>query len=265
MLRIGVLLLAALLPLAYCSDVIRFGDPNVESLDDCVFDVGGRKFDLSGLKLQSTDYTGAERNYKYYMNMCAPSSKCKEASPKSSLCQFDSNSGYFESSLGNWDGGQPVAAPLDASDPKKGLLLSYTNGDRCWTPSDPMKERTANVYLTCSSTTDNTIVVSEPDTCNFKIEFKGKCSGGGGGSGGKKKGLSNGWIFIIILVVATFVYVTAGCVFNVKKKGLSGKEAFPNYSFWAAFPGYVKDGCKITANFIKNKGRRSGGQTYDEL
>jgi hypothetical protein len=52
--------------------------------------------------------------------------------------------------------------------------------------------------------------------------------GGGGGSGG---GMSGGWVFVIILLVSTSVYVIGGCVFKHQKQGTQGMESCPNIDF----------------------------------
>jgi hypothetical protein len=40
------------------------------------------------------------------------------------------------------------------------------------------------------------------------------------------EGLSGGWIFIIIVLVTTLVYIATGCLYKTKKLGTSGKNEY---------------------------------------
>lgn len=85
----------------------------------------------------------------------------------------------------------------------------------------------------------------------------------GSGSGASSSGgLSGGSVFIIIVLVASVVYVVGGCAFNKLKKGTSGaKESCPNNEFWFDLPALVKDGFLFTKSKLTGK----GGDGYDKI
>jgi len=70
-------------------------------------------------------------------------------------------------------------------------------------------------------------------------------NGGGGDGGGSDSsgGLSGGWIFIIFLVILTFVYCVGGIAFMHFQRGATGLEMLPHMNFWREVPGLIKDGC----------------------
>ncbi len=125
----------------------------------------------------------------------------------------------------------------------------------------------------CGSKADATVKYDRtvsPKTFEVTAKRPEFCKGGGGGSSG---GLSGGWIFIIILLSVSFVYVVAGCLINWRLRGRNlGKEACPNAAFWAALPGLAKDGVVFTVTKIKaccgGRGSSSGGgggDNYDTV
>ncbi|EGG19546.1 mannose-6-phosphate receptor domain-containing protein [Cavenderia fasciculata] len=141
------------------------------------------------------------------------------------------------------------------------------------------KVRQTNMFFTCAKGAQNKVISADESAtkCIYEVFMSGDsaCAGGSstdsgpsssgtGGDSGKKGGIGGGWIFIIILLVATTVYILAGIGFNYKVRNLRGKEMFPNYAFWADFPGLLKDGVL----FIKSKvsgGGASGGSGYQQV
>jgi len=84
------------------------------------------------------------------------------------------------------------------------------------------------------------------------------------GSGASKGGVSGGTVFLILLLICTFLYIAIGAAFNKFKRGATGfQETCPNYDFWSNFIGYVKDGFLFT----KSKCRRKGDDiaVYDSI
>jgi len=64
-----------------------------------------------------------------------------------------------------------------------------------------------------------------------------------------------------MLVFAVF-YILGGCLWN-RRKGLSGKEAFPHFEFWVSVPALFCAGIKFLTRGCK-KESGIGGQ-YDNL
>jgi len=65
-------------------------------------------------------------------------------------------------------------------------------------------------------------------------------------SSGSSSGLSSGSILVITFSCILIAYIIGGILINKYAKHVDGKEAFPNYSFWADFPYLIKDGCVFT-------------------
>ncbi|KAA6357386.1 MAG: hypothetical protein EZS28_047087, partial [Streblomastix strix] len=58
-------------------------------------------------------------------------------------------------------------------------------------------------------------------------------------------GISIGWVFIILLIIAVALYFAIGSFIRgiiMKKKG---NEVLPNFQFWIAVPGYIAYGAKL--------------------
>lgn len=81
-------------------------------------------------------------------------------------------------------------------------------------------------------------------------------------------GLSGGWIFIIILIVLTFVYCVGGMAYNYKynlqnadvegeETSTGGhyiqlaKELVPNKDVWSQVSTYTMTGCRVSWNYTK--------------
>ena len=57
----------------------------------------------------------------------------------------------------------------------------------------------------------------------------------------RPSGISGGWIFIIIVVVAIPIYILVGMAYQWKLKGKAcGVEAIPNIEFWKDLPALIK-------------------------
>jgi hypothetical protein len=55
------------------------------------------------------------------------------------------------------------------------------------------------------------------------------------------------------LLVISSVYGFGGCLYKKFAMGAEGAEICPNVDFWMAFPGYVKQGCIVSSNWVKGK------------
>ncbi|KAM9979404.1 hypothetical protein ACTFIY_008663 [Dictyostelium cf. discoideum] len=78
-----------------------------------------------------------------------------------------------------------------------------------------------------------------------------------------KNGIGGGWIFIIILLSFTTVYLVGGILINKFKNEKSGSDLIPNKDSWSSLGGLISDGF----GFIKSKvtGSTSGGNGYSSI
>jgi hypothetical protein len=169
---------------------------------------------------------------------------------------------------------QSTWTPLDGDWAKGAVSVNtdVTNDyDQCESDSS-----TNNVQITymCNHGDDSITVTTEPDSsdkgaCVFAMTVDSSVVCGTSGRS-NKGGLSGGWIFVIILVVVSFVYFVGGMALNRFKNGKSGAEMIPNITFWRDLPGLVKDGCSYFVAKVKGlcgvKSSASGGSSsYDEI
>jgi len=96
----------------------------------------------------------------------------------------------------------------------------------------------------CSLTRDDGAQITK--TITIKAPPSAKGSGGG---------LSGGWIFIIILIVLTFVYCVGGMAYNYRySEDVSTDEGYvtmttsliPQKEMWTKVPHYTRTGCQIS-------------------
>lgn len=163
----------------------------------------------------------------------------------------DASASTWSSYNGDWSNGA-ISVNTDLND------FQYT---ACEPNSDT---NSVTVNFICNKGDDTLSIVTEPEPSGFgacvfvfQVDSSIVCaggSGGGGGDGGKasKKGLSGGWIFVIILLVAFSVYFIVGILFNRCRGGKTGTEMVPNIAFWRDLPSLVKDGCSYS--LAKSKG-----------
>ncbi|KAN0026721.1 hypothetical protein ACTFIV_007711 [Dictyostelium citrinum] len=78
-----------------------------------------------------------------------------------------------------------------------------------------------------------------------------------------KNGIGGGWIFIIILLSFTTVYLVGGILINKFKNNKSGLDLIPNKDSWSSLGGLISDGF----SFIKSKvtGSTNGGNGYSSI
>lgn len=257
----------------------------------CVHEFDGFYYDLRSMK--GTVYSVPTTDYTYAFSLCEniPASNTNWGKCSGNACQFNA-AGRVVGTISRWEKASPpvwsLVAPAPAApgasangDPTvalKSLQLTLDNGSNCSAPTAP---RVGKFKFVCQANSESPTVYQTPDadggTCSVKggyvFTIKGKvgCPHKGKFSGGGSDGLSGGWVFIIILLVGSFVYCVAGCVWMNRREGATGTDMIPQKAFWAALPGYVLDGCRATWGFalgLCNKGgggAAAGASSYDEI
>jgi hypothetical protein len=140
---------------------------------------------------------------------------------------------------------------LDASDPSKGIAVTFKDGDSCLFGIP----RTTIFNLNCKN--DKTILTSADEvpvgSCTYIFDFdtryacpksvkESMSSGGDTGSG-----ISWGTIVLIGMGLVLVLYCGLGVYLNSKKDENTGySEAIPNLEFWRELPGLVAEGCSFT-------------------
>eukprot|EP00479_Gromia_sphaerica_P009012 TRINITY_DN3663_c0_g1_i2.p1 TRINITY_DN3663_c0_g1~~TRINITY_DN3663_c0_g1_i2.p1 ORF type:complete len:143 (-),score=40.68 TRINITY_DN3663_c0_g1_i2:310-708(-) len=111
-----------------------------------------------------------------------------------------------------------------------------------------------------AATGDTYTTTSDNFQCDwtFSVDSPFACAGSGGGGGG---GVSGGWVFVIILLVCSFLYIVVGFLYKTRSKGTSGAESIPNIEFWRQLPGLVKDGCSYTWGLIRGPKYQQMGES----
>ena len=85
---------------------------------------------------------------------------------------------------------------------------------------------------------------------------------------GASAGLSDGWIFVIIVLVTATVYCGTGFYLNRNKEELSTIQKIPQYDFWKDIPGLTKEGFTFFIAKVKSMMNKGGsednGADYDQ-
>jgi hypothetical protein len=196
----------------------------------------GTHYDFAALSTEDFSAKVTATVFEIVYRFCAPTVSVTCA-PPSAFCL--SNDVGAIKSLGTWtDAKGPDSIVVKDS----GVAITFE------APSDAL-----SVLLECADKAE------EPTAQRVQTDFiithrhPAGCPAKGGAGGG----LSGGSLFLIILLVAVFVYVVAGCIWNVKRNSKPfGRESCPNASFWGALPGHTKAGCAFT--FAKLRGLCGG-------
>lgn len=152
--------------------------------------------------------------------------------------------------LGKSEEKDQVITHLDSNRPDLGIRISYHNGDLCTgseNPSENGRLRSASFLVYCAETQDANFAqskINSKDVTKCSLEFSIKSPAGcriGYGSGMRKSTIILFWVVVVFLI-----YAVGGSAYNIKVKGKSGVEAFPNLEFWREVPGLVRDGTKFT-------------------
>jgi len=214
-----------------------------------------KQYNLEALTKVGGDYTGTEPNEAaliYFWNFCAKqtSGNCPSETPIAQMYQGTCTAlGYL---------------PGVVSEQSNGVTITYVNNlDNKCGPAKTVP-RTTHLIVQCDASvagTPTVVGISEPGECIYNINMKSKHACAiGGGSGGGSGGLSGGWIFVIILLCGSVLYLLVGVVVKWKVMNTEpGTELIPNIDFWRDLPGLIKDG----AVYVKNK--LTGAAGYSQL
>lgn len=156
---------------------------------------------------------------------------------------------------------KPTFSTVVQGDPTQGLQLTYigetpTASDPYKCPIDPSTgapyPRVTHMQFYCDAGTTgfaNLFEASQNATegCEYYLKFKTSlaCVNSGG--------LSGGWVFNIIVMVAVTVYLGAGSFLNYRNKGT---WEVPNKSFWAEVESLIMDGMAFLLFGCKKPGSR---------
>jgi hypothetical protein len=188
---------------------------------------------LSQLTKVKGENIGMAAAFELHVQFCG-SLPCVEG-VTSAVCLV--RSGAAQATAGLWDG-SPAPTAVETAD---GVVVTITGkprfGEQVWETTLTLKCGSATEPTGNVEGTKIALAFSHPDACK-------------GGPGG---GLSGGSIFLIILLVVSFVYVVAGCIWNVKRNSKPfGRESCPNAGFWGALPGHTKAGCAFTYTKLRS-------------
>jgi Mannose-6-phosphate receptor len=195
------------------------------------------------LKEGAPEYlTQDTRNNIYKFNICgaasSPGSDCQRSNGM--VCQYRSsmNGLTLEGVIGRFDGKpQPQWGFIDPNNKEAGIKLVLVNGDDCLIHGRK-QPRQAVFFFTCDESVGNMgmVAAQEVETCSyvFSVPTRLACPGA--------VGLSWGWIFIIMTMFISTLYIVLGCMYNRVRNKMTGMEAFPNIEAWKQLPGLVKDG-----------------------
>jgi len=225
------------------------------AFSQCSYSSGNYKMSLSSISGQTL--TWSDSSFRYSWTPCANSLTCGTSGTAMATQVNIANSNCNK--LAGWDASVP--ASYDATTSM--WTIEFNNGATC-----NNAPRNLQLYLSCKDggATTFTQVVNPSGTCEYDYYLSGSIfcpTGGGGGGGGGGSGssdsdeLSGGWVFIIILLVVTFVYCTAGFVYNKTKNNKDGSWAdrsnIPNVNFWTSLPKWTWAGCCVTKEWISSK------------
>jgi len=72
--------------------------------------------------------------------------------------------------------------------------------------------------------------------------------------------MDGGYIFLILLIIAAFLYFGVGSCINYYVYGVRGQEIIPNVEFWKNLPSNIKN-----ATLYICRGCRSAETGYEEI
>jgi len=238
------------------------------SAQQCGLSTNGLTYDLSGLGNPNADYQYTSGGVQYSLNVCrnlVQTYTC--AAP--GVANFVVN---FGQEICETVGTMPATfALLDPNDAAGGITGTFSSGMPCQAQSQGNYMLTVN--FPCPATDPGsdqlTSAAGDPNNgCHFIYTMTSmkNCPVKQSSSSGK---LSGGWVFVIIVLVVSFVYCVGGIGFKKYRGAESWGEAVPNNTFWFALPGLVKEGAvffwqRLMACIQRARGG-SGGNTYGEV
>lgn len=239
---------------------------------NCKFTHSGKNYDLTALESKAP-FTSSDSLYS--MGLCKKdTASCSLSSKKDFMVQFfdpSKTSTQCLAILASWDDDfKPTVGPVTGTDANKdGFSLKFSNGQYC-DLIGRQRELTAN-FVCDPKQEAGSYEVEESPVCIYSLTMHTKhaCESHGGGSSGttEDSGLSGGWVFIIILIVATFCYCVGGIVYNCKFNDQAGdeiKEMMPQKEFWCEkLPGWTYTGCVVSWDWAQSQyHERFGGDKY---
>ncbi|XP_076460651.1 uncharacterized protein LOC143293563 [Babylonia areolata] len=202
------------------------------------------------------DVPDASGSWKYSYSPCTPFTEGYGECSSVAVCQVD-NYGTVTFPAGDVD------SATFGTDSSGNTQVTYTHTDSTGIP------RTTIVTLQCdqSGGADSLNVQGEdpinPGIYEMTLTSVHCCLSSGPGptpsGGGGSSGLSVGSILCIVFVGVACVYIIAGVAVQKGVRKAAGKEMIPNYTFWSALPGLIKDGVLFTFSGCK------GSRTYDKI
>jgi len=221
----------------------------------------GTHFDFSKLTTAAgTKVPGPTGQDSYYINVCGAVTGAAACAGAAACTSFLNN---MWNPIAMYDAAPaPVFSLITPGNSADGVQLTYQNGKY---GSDPVKV----IYkFICADANAQTTLAPNHDSQNqWSIKVTSPLACGQKNGGGGKGGLSGGWVFVIIVLVTSTVYVIGGCVFKHQKQGTQGLESCPNIDFWREVPALCKDGVKFTIAKVRGciSGNGARGQTYDTM
>lgn len=227
----------------------------------------GIHYDLSGLKKsEKTGWVVPSRypNKEFFTNVCGPVTlPCPNSQARGPAAAFQFKNGQCESKLGvNTATSPPQFDLLDRTQPKAGVVIHFENGDPCGMNG----HRTVTMSIKCNDkiSTTKPIFASEPDTCQYVLEFEGP-----DGCPARNK-IPFGYAFLICFAIIVVVYLVGGAIYLHKYKGASGQDMVPHREFWEDFPVMAKEGIEATSSkakelYEKYQKKDDGSGTYENV
>mmetsp|Transcript_17158 Transcript_17158/g.40190 ORF Transcript_17158/g.40190 Transcript_17158/m.40190 type:complete len:300 (-) Transcript_17158:72-971(-) len=250
--------LRASLALAVACAVFAGARADDSELCSHTFDSAGVGFNLSPLTPTTEEPFSFQRvNDRYEMTLCGNlASPCREgpcASDVRSTLDPDTplfNNGVFGADTLSWE-------LLDSAEPTAGVVLTMGGGSDCTGSSRQTVQRSTRVAVTCNED------AREPTNVQWNLDVE--CAvhvsmeSYAGCPSYYSSGLSGGWIFIILLLVASGVYFGGGSMYKRATLGASGVEAIPNIDGWRDFFEYVRAGCEYSYGIATCDGHSQRG------
>lgn len=121
---------------------------------------------------------------------------------------------------------------LDATDPMKGVSITYTNGDACQSAATS-PPKTVTYSISCDNNGQSSLnnVVADSSGCNYEFVFS---SPSACPSIPSPQSLGTGGVVFVLILVAIFLYIAIGIGWKKRVKGTSGMESIPHIDFWRA-------------------------------
>jgi len=216
------------------SDFCSFTDPAT-----------GDSYDLRGLRNETKDWTYEMKegfqDAKYYINFCRPTFFVCGDPPAPGVAGLCKDESGFQEPIGTF-----LGTTAQALTTEKGVVYQYATGQDWY-----HEAATSKIEILCDPAEEGLGIISVVNSNgkSYVIQAKSKWAC----PIGDDDGLSLGWILIITMVVALFVYIVGGVLVNkfaLKKE--TSIELLPHLDMWKAAPGLIKDGVVYTAFKIRH-------------